>query len=80
MLELTPGDSKQHKLDWTVVLWHEAGPDVEQPVARAKSRARERSTALAYTGRRSDIATKTGERKSIIAGEQQTSRSYLYTQ
>jgi hypothetical protein len=43
---------------------------VEQPVARAKSRARERSTALAYTGRRSDIATSTAERENILAGKQ----------
>ena len=32
--ECTPGDSKQHRFVCTVVLWHEAGPVVEQPELR----------------------------------------------
>jgi hypothetical protein len=32
--ELTPGASKQHRLDCTVVLWQDAGPEVPQVVAR----------------------------------------------
>ena len=35
-LELTPGASKQHKLDCTVVLWQEEGPDVPHVVAAAR--------------------------------------------
>ena len=31
LLVHTPGDSKQHKSDCFVVLWHDAGPLVEQP-------------------------------------------------
>ena len=53
------------------MLWQEAGPEVEQPVPRGKSRANETSITLerAKRRRRDRVAIRAVERNIIVAGK-----------